>query len=42
MKGGIQSAKNARKQPNIKEEIKTSLQYNEKKLAEFLERKKKY
>jgi hypothetical protein len=40
MKGGIQSCKNARKEPSIKEEIKESLQYNEKRLAEFLEKKK--
>lgn len=40
MKGGIQSCRNARKEPNIKEEIKVSLQENDKKLADFLEKKK--
>jgi DNA topoisomerase VI subunit B len=40
MKGGIQSAKNARKEPNIKQEIQDSLQNNDKRLMEFLERKK--
>lgn len=40
MKGGIQSCKNARKEPSIKEEIKESLQNNDKRLAEFLEKKR--
>lgn len=40
MKGGVQSCKNARKEPSIKEEIKESLQNNDKRLADFLERKK--
>ena len=40
MKGGIQSCKNARKEPNIKQEIKHSLDTNEKKLQEFMEKKR--
>lgn len=40
MKGGLQSCKNARKEPSIKEEIKESLQNNDKRLADFLERKR--
>lgn len=40
MKGGIQSCKNARKEPNLKEELKNSIENNDRKLAEFIERKK--
>ncbi len=40
MKGGIQSCKNARKEPNLKEELKISIENNDRKLAEFIERKK--
>ena len=36
MKGGVQSCKNARKEPNIKEEIRNSVEDNERKLAEFI------
>ena len=40
MKGGIQSCKNIRKQPNIKQQIQNSIQSNDKKLTEYLQKKK--
>lgn len=40
MKGGLQSCKNARKEPNIKQDLKRSVEENDRKLLEFMEKKR--
>ena len=40
LKGGVQSCKNARKEPDVKQDIKASLEQNDKKLTDFIERRK--